>query len=274
MDDIFTNEIHGVIDPPHETEFPIVGTKVTSNKDIQFISKWTELFERYSSARMFLRKTQEKDWSYWFNPIDDQALQKVMEDKFKADIYETALINYNIIVDLSWALTYISSEYIRYELDDDGKTKEVINTDNMQSIEVAYGLIREMEKDVVTPNTEGNPYEYLKKMSSEFSEAITLMMDFWKKFAGSDIRNLYNYIKHRGKPFYEEIENFSGGKPMKIFSGGKEYSSSIRDVKKIVSLEKGINRLIEFDNNELFPYIERLLVVLKKGVDPSPMAFM
>ena len=111
-------------------------------------------------------------------------------------------------------------------------------------------------------------------MVPEFSMAVDLIADFWKDFSNSNIRNLYNYIKHKGKPAYREIEEFRGGKAMRLLINKEEYPSDIRDVQKIVGLEQGINELIHFDDDILFPYIQKLLELLNTAVDPSPMAFM
>lgn len=61
---------------------------------------------------------------------------------------------------------------------------------------------------------------------------------------------------------------------MRLLINKEEYPSDIRDVQKIVGLEQGINELIHFDDDILFPYIQKLLEFLNTAVDPSPMAFM
>ena len=104
MRNLFTNDIFGTIEPPHETKFNLIGTVLPTNQDMYFAAKWNEIFNRYCSARIFLRKTQEDNWDYWFNPIEKPDVQKAMELTFKAELYETALINYNILVDLSWTI--------------------------------------------------------------------------------------------------------------------------------------------------------------------------
>ena len=73
---------------------------------------------------------------------------------------------------------------------------------------------------------------------------------------------------------YREIEEFRGGKAMRLLINKEEYPSDIRDVQKIVGLEQGINELIHFDDDILFPYIQKLLELLNTAVDPSPTAFM
>ncbi len=47
-----------------------------------------------------------------------------------------------------------------------------------------------------------------------------------------------------------------------------EDPTDIRDVQRIVSASKGIQELIDFDNKELFFYVERLITELKKVVRP------
>lgn len=270
MEDIFVTDIFTTIQREHSKKFQIVGTALPTNQDIYFVSKWDEIFERYCTARLFLRKTFEENWDYWFNRIEKEDVQKAIEYKFKADLYETALINYNILVDLSWTLTYVSAEYMLYNFDSNNNVTNAKEISGMTPIEEAYELLRKTENGVSTPHAEGNPFNYLKIMAPEFSGVIDLIIDFWKKFSQSDIRSLYNFIKHKGKPTYREIECLRGGKVFSIKIGDKEYPSDIRDVQRELVLEDEIEKLISFDDTELFPYVEKLLKSLEEIIKPSP----
>ena len=271
---MFKNEIFGVLEPPHGTKFNLIGVSLPTNQDMYFVSKWNELFDRYSSARLFLRKTQEDNWDYWFNRIDKPDVQHAMELIIKSNLYETALMNYNILVDLSWTITYVSAEYALYSFDREGNVTNVEDVSGMHPIEEAYELLRKTENGVSTPHAEGNPFNYLKVMVPEFGSAVDLIVEFWRKFSNSNVRNIYNYIKHKGKPLYREIEEIRGGKLMQIVIDKEQYPSDIRDVQKVIELEKSINELIEFDDDVLFPYIKNLIELLKGAVDPSPMTYM
>lgn len=274
MNNLFANEIFGVLEPKHGKKFDLVGTPLSANQDFYFVSKWKEIFSRYSVARIFIYKTQEEDWSYWFNPVDDQIVQKGIELTFKSELYETALIYYNILVDLSWAITYVTAEYAIYKFDNKGNAIDALDLSEMVTIEEAYEMLRKTENGISTPNAKGNPFEYLSIMRPEFKEAIDLIIDFWAKFSNSNIRNLYNYLKHKGKPIYKEIEELRGGRLMNIKIFGKEIPSEIRDVQKLICLENGIKELVDFDDNVLFHYIKQLLDLLEVAVNPSPMAFL
>lgn len=274
MDDMFKNDIFGTIEPQHGTKFNIGGTPLPTNQDLYFISKWNEIFNRYCTARIFLRKTEEKDWSYWFNPIGDPKSQNAIELIFKAELYETALLNYNILVDLSWTITYVTAEYVLYKFDENGNIINAKDIYEMLPIEDAYEMLRKTENGVSTPHAEGNPFDYLRVMQPEFKDAIDLIIRFWSEFSNSNIRNLYNYIKHKGKPIYSEIKDLRGGKIMKIQIGNQDYPSDIRDVQRIIGLESGIKELIEFDDNKLYPYLKTLLNSLNLAVEPSTMAFI
>lgn len=274
MEDIFVNDIFGTIEPPHGAKFNIVGTALPTNQDMYFVAKWNEIFNRYSSARIFVRKTQEEKWDYWFNRIENPDVQKAMELIFKAEMYETALINYNILVDLSWTMTYVSAEYALYTFDDEGNVTNARDVCGMHPIEEAYELLRKTENGVSTPHAQGNPFDYLRIMLPEFSPAMDLIVKFWKEFSNSNIRGLYNYIKHKGKPLYKEVEEIRGGKVMKLLINKEEYPSDIRDVQKIIELESSIKELIAFDDNQLYPYMKQLLTLLNTIVDPSPMTFL
>ena len=273
MDNLFKNNIFDEIQPPHNFKANLLNTALPKNQDIYFVSKWNELFKRYQAARIFIRKTQENNWDYWFNPIPDPKVQKGVELTFKSNLYETALINYNILVDLSWTLTYVSAEFVLYEFDKQGKLLIAKEIRGMHSIEEAYKLLRKTENSVSSPNANGNPFMYLKTMLPKFSPAVDLIIDFWKDFSDCDIRNLYNYIKHKGKPIYKEIEALRGGKIIGININDTAYPSDIRDVQKVIELEKAITDLVKFDDDILFPYIKKLINELKCAVDPSPFAY-
>lgn len=267
----FQTDIFKGVEPPSSSKYSLVGTKLPTSQDVYFMSKWHELFERYEMARIFLRKTEEDNWDYWFNKVDDETAQKGLELTFKAQMLETALINYNILVDLTWTMTYVSVEYVLYKFDNDGN---VINADEivgMHTIEKSLEMLRKTENGVSTPHAEGNPFQYLKVMRPEFSEAIDLIVDFWKEFSESKIRNTYNYIKHKGTPCYKEIEALRDTRFFNLIIGKESYPTDIRDVRKVLSMDELIEELIKFDDEKLYPYVVELLKRLKVAVDPSPM---
>ena len=140
---------NSIICPPTSSHYSLIGLKAPSNQDVYFISKWHEIFERYCSARLFVRGTMKdewSDWQHWFNLTDNDKINNAFKLKLIADMYETALINYNILVDLSWTITYVSSEYILYKFD---KSGNIINSNEiygMLPIEQAYGALRSAEK--------------------------------------------------------------------------------------------------------------------------------
>ena len=90
VQDIFTGDIFEEIQPPHGVSFKLVGTALPANQDIYFVAKWHEIFERYSTARLFVRKALEDNWDYWFNKVDDEKIQHAIENKFKAELYDNS----------------------------------------------------------------------------------------------------------------------------------------------------------------------------------------
>ena len=277
MEDIFTNDIFSEIMPPSNKAYSLIGLSLPSNQDIYFMAKWHELFERYQSARLFLRKAYEGEWESWFNPAKDDNEKKTAESDdyirwfYKAELYETALVNYNMLVDLSWAMTYVCAEFMLYKFDKDGNVVNAGSVQGMHPIDEAMEMLRKVENGTVAPTAEDNPFEYLKKMAPQFEGAVNLIINFWNKFGNSDIRILYNFIKHKGKPVYAEQEKYTGYKAFGLRMGDQDYPTDIRDVQKKVSVENGIKELIAFDDDELFPYIKELIEDLKKAVNPSPM---
>lgn len=268
---LFEKEIFGGIEPPTKKRVEFAGLKMPNNQDIYFVSKWHEVFDRYSSARLFLNKCFETDYDYWFDRLPDEKIQKAMELIIKSNLFETALINYNILVDLTWAWTYVSAEYVLYKFDNDGNVINSKDITGMHPIEESYEMLRKTENGTASPHVQGNPFSYLKMMAPEFSGAVDTIIEFWKNFSESNIHNLYNYIKHKGKPNYEEIDEIKDGRFFSMYIGKDEYPTDIRDVQKIVSLDEYIEELIKFDNKVLYPYIEKLLEELKTAVNPSPL---
>lgn len=251
--------------PSKNVKFELAGVKIPNNKDLFFRAKQQEIIEQYEAARSFLRETETDDWEHWFT--SDPKYKPVFELIFISHFFEAALMFYNIIVDLSWTLCYVSAEYVIYEKD------KTVNFSGMLPIEDAYEALRKAENIVTNPNSPDNPFVYLKTMCPEFAPAIDLIIEFWKNFADSNVRSLYNYVKHKGKPLFEEIENFRQGKIMGLEIGGKDYPADIREVQKIISLNSSIAELRDFDDNTLFPYIQSLFVLLEDSVKPSPMIF-
>lgn len=111
-------------------------------------------------------------------------------------------------------------------------------------------------------------------MCPEFSTVIDMIIDFWKEFGGSNIRQRYNYCKHKGKPLYEELAQFSGPRLIGIYKetrdGNREQlASDQKDVRLQCSLSDSIAELQQFDNMQLFPYISQLFGELERVLKPS-----
>lgn len=268
--DIFDSAIY----PPTSSKFELCGLSLPSNQDIYFMSKWHEIFDRYASARLFLReavKDNLDDWQHWFNLTDNSKTNKIFMIKLQSEMYETALINYNILVDLSWTITYVSAEYILYKYDAIGNVINSTEILTMSPIEEAYKILRNEENLVSSPNSKQSQFTYLKKMCPNFSAAIDIIIKFWTHFSNSNIRSLYNFIKHKGKPLYKEYNDYNPSKFFGITIGNTSFPSDIRDVQKIIKLKDSIQELIDFDDNQLFPYLTSLILELKKVVNPSPM---
>lgn len=109
-------------------------------------------------------------------------------------------------------------------------------------------------------------------MCPEYTDAIDLIINFWRLFSNSQIRSLYNYTKHKGVLHYKELDSLSHKKVWKFYDyNNKTMPSDISDVQKQISLNESITDLISFDDNILFPYINELIKLLKEAVNPSPI---
>ena len=261
------------LDKPHTVKFNLVGAKLPNTNDLYFRSKPHVLVVQYSAARIFLNETETDDWNHWFNPVDDKQAEKAFHLIFRSHFYETALFYYNAVVDISWTLCYVAVEFAC------SRKGTRVSISGMKSIEEAAELLRSAERNVTSPTAEENPFEYLKMMCPDFAPAIDLIIEFWNGFSSTEIRKRYNFCKHKGRPVYDEIEELMPGKLMGIFVEDREMgevtqiASDISDVKYSFSLEEAINELQQFDDNVLYPYLERLIQTIEDILEPSPMIF-
>lgn len=79
---------------------------------------------------------------------------------------------YNILVDLSWVLLYLSAEYVCYQ--DDCAVK----FESVKSIGEAMELMRSAEGLVAEPLCATNPIGYIKKMCPKLDKAVQMTIDF------------------------------------------------------------------------------------------------
>jgi hypothetical protein len=260
------------LEPNGNRTVSLIGATLPTSKDVYFRAKQKELLNQYAAARIFMQETETDDWSHWFNPTEDPKNQKAFELIFKSYFYETALIYYNIVVDLSWTICYLAAEFA---LSLGGKR---VDLDGVMPIEDAYKLMRSAENNVTNPNANESPFVYLKNMCPDFATAIDMIVSFWNDFGCSEIRKMYNFCKHKGKPAYSEIEALRGGKAMGFYMQVRgetkvQLPSDIRDVQLTCSLADSIDELMAFDDEKLFPYISALLIELERVLKPSPFVF-
>lgn len=266
----FITDIFSLQAPSRRT-FNLVGVKIPTNKDIYFRAKQKEIIDPYAAARIFMHETEIDDWRHWYDDIADENSNSAFKLIFTSYFYETALMYYNIVVDLSWTICYVSAEFACAQ-----KGKRV-DFSGMKSVEDAVVLLRSAENNVTSPTAETNPFEYLKSMNPDFTNAIDLIIEFWNKFSATSIRSKYNYCKHKGKPAYSEIEKLRGGRLMGLFIENKsngektQLASDIRDVQYQLSLWDGIEEFHKFDEDVLFPYVKDLFNELESVIKPSQM---
>lgn len=257
------------LEQPSTRKFNLLGASLPSSKDVYFRSKQKEIIEQYSAARIFMYETENTDWDHWFNRVEDDDAQRYFELTYKAYFYEIALTYYNIVVDLSWSICYLAAEFSL------ALRGERINFGGIQPVDEAFELMRKAENLVTNPNAEENPFGYLKLMCPEFSTAIDMVINFWAEYGHSNIRQLYNFYKHKGKPLYTEIEAFTESHLMGFYlqdqDGNRiQLASDTSDVRFQCSLEESIEGLRQFDNTKLFPYISALFLELEHVLEPSP----
>ena len=263
---MFKNDL-SEIRQKRDVTIKVEGSTLPNTVSTFFRSKQEEIYRQYESARIFLRyAASDSDypgWKYWLKSSENEEVQQLQTKYFSEKMFEASLMFYNVIVDLSWVLCYVSAEYVVYTND------KTTTFDKLQSIEAAAAALRE-EENVCGPGAEGNPFTYLKRMVPALAPAVDLVIDFWKQYSSSEIRRNYNYIKHRGKPLYTEVEALlASNRLLSLYSGKTECPSDVRDVQKVLSLQKCIEDLVEFDDGVLFPYIKKLIEIIEAVIKPS-----
>ena len=234
------------------------GITIPTSRDVYFCAKQKELISQYSQARFFLSKTDKQEIKKYVEPGEDELL-------YRSCFYETALLYYNIVVDLSWALCYTSLEYY---VNNSGQANKY---GGLSSLEESFNNLRIAEKNSLSPTDPASPFIYFNKISPAYSNVINHITSFWKNYSNSDIRNDYNYIKHKGKPYYIEQEQTSDCKLISVTLSGGSLATDSRDVMKKIKLVQAITKLQQFDENELFPYIKALIKELYTLVNPSAL---
>lgn len=242
-----------------------------SDSQLYFDAKQNEIARRYEAARFFLQ-ISDVDNEYELltkalemnvqsnNPIAIEGIGLIVKSYF----YESALISYNIVVDLSWVLTIVSLEFVKYEENEEDQLQIGSDLTNHSSIENAFTILRDFEKNIQGPSDSSSPYNYFASMNEQTNDIIELVDKFWKDFSNTKIRQDYNYIKHRGTPIYSEIENLRSTRLAKFLKNNTELTTDIRDLQKVDSLNERISELYKFDNEKLFPYLNELITGLNK----------
>ena len=262
----FQNSVFSLY-PPRRAKISLIGATLPSDKDIFFRAKQKETLDRYQAARRFMYETENSDLNHYFNPLEDEQANLYFQNVYRSQFYEAALLFYNTVIDLSWIACYVSLEYVAYV------SGKIVETEKITSIEDAYNALRSQEKLVEHPRTENTPFQYLKSVCPEYTDVIDFIIEFWDSFAQSSVRTNYNFLKHKGALYYEEIQK---NEPCRLFSfqvNDQLCPSDIRDVQKAISLEGAISQLVDFDNNVLYPYIKTLFEKLERLVKPSPFIF-
>ena len=255
---------------PSKLTFSFPLSKLPNSNDVYFRAKQKELVEQYDAARIFMHETETDDWNHWFEPVEDSTTTEALRLIFRSHFYETALFYYNAVIDISWTMCYVA---IEYACSNKGAR---VSINGMKSIEEAAELLRKAEGNVTSPTAENNPFSYLKLMCPEFEPVIEQIISFWNSFSSSDIRKRYNYCKHKGRPSYEEIERLRSGCGIRFYrkkTDGQitQIPTDSQDIQYSFSLEAAIIELRDFDDQILFPYVQKLIRSIENILQPSPI---
>jgi len=235
-----------------------------------FQAKRIDICEQYNVARNFLYETELCYSKVWGGKAEKGKDDNNLQCTFMSMRLEAALMFYNIVVDLSWVLFCVACEYVHYSKEG----KLLARPDDILTTTETSDLLRTIEALVVSPNTKGAPYDYLGNTYPKLSIVTSLMKDFWNGFQSSDIRELYNFLKHRGKPRYTELKKYDHRPLIKmsiIYDNKRhEIPTSSSDVKMEISIKEYVKKLKVFDDELLYPYIKNLLGNIEEVLRPAP----
>lgn len=235
------------------------GIEIPVSRDVYFRAKQKELLSQYSQARLFLAETDDTDWTHWKIEPSNEKYKTI----FRGCFYETALIFYNIVVDLSLVLSYVSIEFAIE------KSGERVAFGGREKIREAFENLRKAEGNVLQPTAKESPFLYLEQHYPKYSNLFNYLTTFWTALCQTNIRKIYNYIKHKGKPLYIELEEMDDCKVLSVTINGEEQATDSRDIAYRISLKSSIEDLKKFDNEMLFPYLSELFKILENIVQPS-----
>lgn len=268
---MFKNNIK-MLYPNINRKFELVGTPIEITQDFIYLAKLREIIARYESARFMLLQTKPKEWDYWTKLNKTEETKEYCKVIVKSNFYESALIFYNIVVELSWQLTYLSIENFLINTNDN----IVSDLSGLKEKDDAVNLIRQLEELCKEPSDQ--LYSYLLKIDPTLDEIIEIIRRFKDKVEFINLKLLYNFTKHRGKFKYKEMFDFEDLRFHTTYSFNSEgdittLNSSSEDLFKTLNLEEAINELFYFDDEILFPYLKQLIYLLFEWVQPSPFAF-
>lgn len=240
------------------------GSQIPTFRHLSFKEKWNSIYNRYETARMFLTLAKDHKYDLFRMKEETKEIRTLIDFRLKKEFYESALVNYNFVIDYSWQLVYFY-----YEFDCYCKDKK-IDLDTLIKKEEAKSILNELEHKVDNPMNKEGPLFWLKKHidSLEYNKIFHFVVVFLQNNTVKKLRNNYNKLKHCGNLLYEEELNFE---PIIIQT---EYAMGTSDLNNAISLKKSIEDLVVFDNDYLLNYLSELLIQLKDIVKLPDLAYI
>lgn len=164
---------------------------------------------------------------------DDELHTSYIRSKFLFD----AMANYNYCIDLSWQFLYLYYSYVKYGYDDYGMLQE----ENFYEKETKSCKVGTLKKRLIGAKQE----EKWREVSSFLEEPLT-----------EEIRNAYNYIKHRGTYHVKGLGIQGDDKFPTVFSGNVPTLKFI--TRETIDLDEWREKLINFDIS-FYQYFDKLI---------------
>ena len=153
---------------------------ILSGKWAVFQSKQMDIKRQLLWTRRMLSEADSIDWECWLKcNLSEKTLEKE-KLLYQTFFYETALIYYNIVVDLSLTFCFMSAMMLI-----ENQTQD---SDTIRSIDEVYDFLRSNEDKPAFPTKKYNPFKIMCEKCPEFQKPISIIEGFLGFIQG---------IKHR-----------------------------------------------------------------------------
>lgn len=221
-----------------------------SPKQVFFESKFNEIYLRYKSARTMVSPIDNNRYDYWYKTTTNNKENDFLRLNYNGFFLENMIMNYLTIIDLSRVLAFHTMKLYYCE----------INFNETNKIEGYLGDIKDISY-IDDKQSAKKILDSYSKMSPEFEKIVNHLeiLTLEENSTYKDLRYLYNFLKHEGKPEYKEIYDLLNLNNLnyKVPCGNKSVDSGEKRLE--LSLYDTLYKVLSFDDDTLYLYFDKLI---------------